>query len=260
MFIASDLLEHEFSLQPTKMELYANGEKEPINLEWSSRRYFKSGEEGNELPVKEVVLYGNPLKDYSKAESISFHLEIKELYYQTDEYIKGPWIFNFETDVQPLAEKTRIIPLKNLIHEKTNNYEAVQLMVSPIRTQIVLNRLNPPVRGKWFDEDGNEKTSYGYDTNIKGFLIRDENGNEADITTGEFRYFEYYTKSIIRYNFYSSPTENPYHWLKDAESIEVIPYVSSLDYKADQKGLKKFKPLETDSFIVQLQEGQENEE
>ena len=219
-------------------------------------------DDGMEVPTITLIMQAPMLKDYSQKENVSIKIRFDDVYYYREEgyglpqTIIGPWEFNFTVDGTLLARETKQFPLAVTFQENEKIYEVQHLSISPVRTLLRVRRVNPLVISTYLDEQDQEQTVLNTSINLNGFLIQDQEGNQAEITKRETLTTE---PGQAVFEFASDPAKNPYNWLKDAESITITPYVTSLGWKSDQRGIRRLKSLADGTFIVELKTGDQDE-
>ncbi len=266
MFIASDLIAEENSyLYLENDSLTLNGEETSLGYAWYGPRrggIVPAETQENEIPVQGMFRIGYPKQDYSQEKNLAVHMTIQSLYHvglRAGKYIEGPWEFDFVVDGTQLERQTHTIPLNVSFEEKGRLYALTELRTSPVRTRLTVERVNPTLFSEWVNqESGETERYYSSSTNLQGFVIADDQGNEAEISLLE--YDQPFTSEVkVRYFLFSERDDNPYEWLKDADSLSVTPYVSSLDFvDTGVEGIKKNLALE--SFRIDLTNGENHNE
>ncbi len=267
VLIASDLIdpEHPYQTQISRHTLVVEGETVPyvadtyMSFDVQMTEDTKGG--GKLIPVITRVMQAPTGSDYSQQKDVSIKITLDDVSYWEKGFtypknITGPWEFEFKVDGTRLAKETRDYPLSVSFNDNEKMYEVQHLSVSPIRTVITVSRVNPIINNVYTDENGEEQIFYSTSINLNGFLIQDQAGNETELTTREYLRSEW--KTAV-YEFTSDPEKNPYGWLKNAESVKVTPYVTSLNWKSDQKGIRRLKPIEDGAFKIEILEGAQDE-
>lgn len=267
IMVASDLIdeEHPYRLGIQALQLKIQGDEIPyVSQTMMFDPYLVSDSktaENESIPVVIWFMEAELPNDYSQETQVPIQIHIKEMNYWDKHFggatiIEGPWEFDFSVDGTLLARETRNYPLDLTFHEDDKEYAVQQLSISPVRTRMTVKRVNPLLYGQYEDENGVLRNIYITSINLTGFLIQDENGNEAEIATREYLFTE---NSDAKFHFSSDPAKNPYTWLKDAEKIVVTPYFVRLEGNTGQPGIKRHHPLNEGIFTIDLTEGGKNE-
>lgn len=267
IMVASDLIDEErpYNLRRGYTTLKVQGNEIPnVNetMVIDSYEVLESDTaESASTPVVTWFMEADLPNDYSQETQVQIQIHIKEMTYWeknfvTSTTVEGPWEFDFSVDGTLLAHETMNYPLDMVFHENNNEYAVQQLSISPVRTRMTGKRVNPLLFGQYEDENGVLRSVYSTSINLTGFLIQDENGNEAEITVRDYTISE---STDAVFHFFSDPAKNPYNWLKDAEKIVVTPYFVRLEGNTGQTGIKRNHPLNEGVFTIDLTEGGKNE-
>ena len=197
--------------------------------------------------VPESLLEGDEVKMRLAITKVDFCAEKEPMgvaYY-------GPWSFIFKADLRPVKRMTRTIELDHAFIGGGNLYEAVKLVTSPICSRIYVRRLIP---NRHLESDLYKKDTCRFldEMNLLGFTITDGKGNRIEIDNYEYPFLDFFNyvyeeapRETADLTFISDRGKNGWKWVKDAETLTITPFISTLSGPINEgNGLERYTALD----------------